>query len=150
MRQAAMYFLGLMTLVLGLLSLYTVFGDSVSVPIANLISYTAAVFWFMFFGSRWFGGGYSLRSKAVQQTLPCLLAIHGGFLLLIFVLQTLAFFLQPNLPPSWLADRGRDPSWFASVLMVIFLVTGMSQVYLSRRILSRSLEGESTNKTPTL
>jgi hypothetical protein len=150
MRQAAIYFFGLMTLVLGLLSLYTVFGDSVSTPSANLISYTAMVFWFVFFGSRWFGGGYSLRSKAVHQTIPRLLAIHGGFLLLIFVLQTLAFFLQPNLPPSWLADRGRDPSWFVSGLMVIFLVIGMAQVYLSRRILSSSLKVENTNKPTTL
>lgn len=122
-----MYFFGLMTLVLGLLSLYTVFGDSVSTPSANLISYTAVVFWFMFFGSRWFGRGYSLRSNAVQQTMPRLLAIHGGFLLLIFVLQTLAFSLQPNLPASWLADHGRDPSWFVSGLTVIFLITGMVQ-----------------------
>jgi hypothetical protein len=73
-----------MALVLAVLSLYTVFGDSVGIPAANLISYTAVVFWFVFMGSKWLGAGYSLRDKAVQRMIPRLLAIHAVFLVLVF------------------------------------------------------------------
>jgi hypothetical protein len=141
-KQAAIYFFGLMALVLGVLSLYTVFGDSVSIPSANLISYTAIVFWFIFMGSKWLGGGYSLHNKAIQRTIPRLLAIHAGFLVLILAVQSLAFSSTPRLPADWLLEHGKDPSWFVSGLMVIFVLIGTVQTYLSRRILSRSIGDE--------
>ena len=131
-----------MALVLALLSLYTVFGDTVEIPAANLISYTAVVFWFVFMGSKWLGGGYSLRNKAVQRMIPRLLAIHVAFLVLVFAMQRTAFSLQSHLPNDWLVDRGKDPSWFVTGLMLIFLLAETAQVYLSRRILGRSLEAE--------
>jgi hypothetical protein len=73
-----------MALVLGLLSLYTVFGDAIGIRTANLISYSGAVFWFVFMGSRWLGGGYSLRAETVQRMFPRLLLIHCSFLLFVF------------------------------------------------------------------
>jgi len=142
MLKAAAYFLGFMALFVALFLLYTVFGDSVPIPIANLISYTGGVFWFVFCGSSWLGGGYSLRHKAVRQTIPRLLVIHAGFLVLMFAVQSLALSYKPRLPAEWLREHGKDPSWFVSGLMVIFLLIGTVQITLSRRILSRSLESE--------
>ena len=39
-KQAAIYFFGLMALIFAVLLLYTVLEDTVSIPIANLISYS--------------------------------------------------------------------------------------------------------------
>ena len=129
-----------MALILGLLSLYTVFGDSIEIRTANLISYTAAVFWFVFMGSGWLGGAYSLPEKAVRQSLPRLLAIHGGSLVLIFTVQKVAFAQRPRLPDSWLIEHGKNPSWFVSGLWLAFILGGTAQTYISRAILSRALK----------
>ena len=139
MKKAAIYFLGLTSLVLVLLSLYTVFGDSVGIATANLISYTAVVLWFIFFGSGWLGGGYSLRERAIRQRVPRLLAIHCAFLVSISVIQAFAFSLRPRLPAYWLLDHGKNPSWFVSGLGLIFILIGTAQIYISRTILSRAL-----------
>jgi len=146
--QAALYFVGLMALVVGVLSLYTVFGDSIGIRTANLVSYMAVVLWFVFIGSRWLGGGYSLRMKKVQHVLPRLLVIHCAFLLLVFAVQTLAFILRRRLPGYWLVDRGTDPSLFVAVLMLLFLCIGTAQIYLSRKILKDGLEAEEPSPSP--
>ena len=143
-KKAALYFFGLMALVLGLLSLYTVFGDAIGIRTANGISYTGVVFWFVFMGSRWLGRGYSLRAETVQRMFPRLLLIHCGFLLFVFAVQSVAFAFQRRLPGYWLADRGKDPSLFVSLLMLTLLCTGTAQIYISRSILKRSLEDEGT------
>ena len=140
MLKAVAYFLGLMALVVALLSLYTVFGDSVDIQTANLVSYTAVVFWFIFFGSRWLGGGYSLRNKAVRESVSQLLGIHVAFLVAIFAVEMFAFAMRPRLPASWVVEHGKDPSWFVSALGLIFILIGTAEIYISRAILSRALK----------
>ena len=143
MKQAAIYFFGLLALVFCLFLLYTIFGDAVPIPVANLVSYTAIVFWFVLMGSKWLGAGYSLYNKTVQRMIPRLLAIHAAFLVLVFAMQATAFALKSHLRDEWLVDRGRNPSWFVSGLMLAFVSIATVQVYLFRGILSRRLEADS-------
>ena len=140
--KAAIYFFGLLALIFSLFLLYTVFGDTVPIPAANLISYTAMVFWFALMGSKWLGAGYSLRSEAAQRVIPRLLATHAAFLLLVFAVQAAAFSVKSRLPAEWLVDRGKDPSWFVSGLMLTFILIGTGEIYLFRGILSRTAESD--------
>jgi len=106
----------------------------------SLIADTEFVFFFVFCNSRsW--RGYSLRNKTVQQQLPHLLQIHCLFLVLLIAVETFALSERPHLPDSWIAERGpRLLSPFESGLLLIGMAIVITQVLISRRILSRTLE----------
>jgi len=113
------------------------------IQLATLITYTLIVFCFVFIPSR-LGGGFGLRSHAVRQCTPRLLRIHLVFLTLIFLVQTSAFALRPKLSNWWLQEGVKHDSLYSETLIIILLVTGMIQILLSRKILSRSHEPSAT------
>jgi hypothetical protein len=141
-------FFGALLVGLAALLLFVLLGERpFGIQIATAIIYTAAVFLFVFLRSR-LGRGYSLRERTVQQRLPRLLAIHGAFLVLILVIQTAEFALRPHLPGNWFKKASKGVTWFEYVALWIYVLTGMTQVLISRRILSRSLDAEQTTRTP--
>ncbi len=131
------------------LALYIVLGERpFGIQIATLIAYTGGVFCLVFFRWRWLHEAYSLRKKEVQQQIPRLLAIHAAFLAFLFAVLTFAFFVRPHLPSYWLIERGvKHDSLFSDGLILICSLTGVTQVFISRSILSRSVRDENTTST---
>ena len=116
--------------------------ETLALQIATLILYTLAVSFFLFCPTR-LGRGYSPRNKGVQAVLPRLLCIHAVFLVGVFLGQTVAFRLKPHLPASWTAEYGlKHDSVYSISLIVLVTLTIMSQVAISRNILSRSVLAE--------
>jgi hypothetical protein len=137
-------FAGLLVGFVLVLVLYIVLADEpFGIQVATIVAYTGFVFFSVFCDSRWLKG-YSLRQKAVRKEIPLLLAIHAVFLVVVFMVLTIALSLRPSLPASWLAERGKKhDSWFVDLLLLIGAVTITFQVFISRRILSRSVKAQS-------
>jgi hypothetical protein len=114
------------------------------IQVVSLVADTEFVFFLVFCDSRGWRR-YSLRNKQVQRELPRLLGIHCLFLVLIFALLTFALSAQSRLPSSWLVESGpRDVSPFAFGLILIGVITVMTQAWILRKILKLALEAEST------
>jgi hypothetical protein len=133
---------------LGGLGLAIVLGERpFGIQITTGITYTYFAFWYIFFPTRGLLTKYSLRNKTVQQEIPLLLAIHCAFLILILFGQTIWFAMKPHLPGYWLTEHGkRSASLYVWVTICSFVAVFLTQVLISRRILSRSLR-EDRNKS---
>jgi NADH:ubiquinone oxidoreductase subunit 6 (subunit J) len=120
--------------------LYSVLSDKpFGAQLAITIGYTGAVFLFVFFRWRGLPQSYSLRDKRVQQRLPWLVAIHISFVIFLLAAVRVWSLIRPQLPSSWLAERGRrHESYHEWALIVFYTLTFYTQVYISRRILKRS------------
>ncbi len=142
--KAARLGVGVLIVLVGTFLFYIYFldGKPFEIQAISLIADTELVFSFVFFDTS-MGRGYSLRDKVVQQHLPRLLQIHFLSLVFLFALITFAVSAQPHLPRSWLVDPGYrySTSPFVSVLILIGVGIGITQVLISRKILSRALEG---------
>ena len=142
--KGALTFVGLLIVFLAtfLFWIYFLDGRPFEIQTISLIADTEFVFLFVFFDSS-MGRGYSLRNKAVQRQLPQLLQIHFVSLVLLFALITFARSARPHLPHSWLLDPGYrySTSPFVSVLFLIGVAIVITQVLISRKILSRASEG---------
>ena len=120
--------------------LFIVLGDRhFGIQIATAITYTYFAFWYVFFPTRGLLEKYSLRNNTVRHQIPSLLAIHIAFLIMIFLGQTILFAIKPHLSSYWATDRGAGTPyvWVMIGSSVVFFFT---QVLISRRILSRSLD----------
>jgi len=108
----------------------------------TVLEYTVLVFVLVFCDTRGFKG-YSLGQKAVRQKMPRLLAIHAVFLVIVFTVVTIAPWLRRSVPDSWLVEGGRRHlSLFDYLLALIGTGIWMIQVWISRKILSRSVEAD--------
>jgi NADH:ubiquinone oxidoreductase subunit 6 (subunit J) len=114
----------------------------------TLVGYTGLVFLFVFCdtGKR---KGYSLFQKAVQQKLPRLLAIHVVLLIVVFTWVTVVPWLRRFVPDSWLVEHVRRGIWnraggnlFEYLAVLIGTAICMIQVWISRKILTRSVEAD--------
>lgn len=108
------------------------------IQVATTVGYTGYVFFAVFCNLR-SSKGFDLRQRAVRRKLPHLLAMHAIFLAIVFVGLTVALSLRPSLPQSWLVEGGRAGNWFDLSLFLIGFSTCMFQVYICRKILSRSV-----------
>ena len=143
---AALLVGGLLGGLLAILMLDKPFG----IPVAALVGYTGAVFFFLFRDYEPSDGeAFSLRQKAVRQEIPRLLAIHAVFLVVVFIVLTIALSLRPFLPPSWFVRGGKRRSTAEWLLILIVSVPIWMQVSISRRILSRSVKADQAN-SPSL
>jgi hypothetical protein len=86
---------------------------------------------------------YSLRDKAIQQQFPRLIAIHCGFLTCIFLGQTVLFAMKPRLPSYWFTPHGKQGDTLYGALIIVPAIVLTTQVFISRRILSRSVKRKS-------
>ena len=127
--------------------LYAALADNpFGIQITTLVAYTGFIFFPLFCNLR-STKGYDLRQKAVREKVLHLLAIHAVFLAIVFVGLTVALWLRPSLPSSWLVERGRKhDSWFSDLLLVMGVVAVAIQVSISRRILRRSVEANQANR----
>lgn len=142
--QAARFGVRVLIVLLGtfLFHIYFLDGRPFEIHAISLIADTEFVILFVFFDTS-MGRGYSLRDKAVQQQLPRLLRIHFVSLAFLFALITFALSVRSRLPHSWLVDPGDrySTSPFVSVLFLIGVAIVITQVLISRKILSHAIEG---------
>jgi hypothetical protein len=130
--------------VVGAFFLFIFIGDRpFGTQIATAIVYTYFAFWYVFFPTRWLEETYTLRHKAVQQRFPRLIAIHCGFLIFIFLGQTFLFAVKPRLPSYWLTPHGKQGDILYGALIFVPAIVLTTQVFISRRILSRSVKRKS-------
>lgn len=116
-------------------------GASFGIQIATAITYTYFAFWYVFFPTRGMLEKYSLRNKSVQQQIPRLLVIHCTSLAFIFVVLTVWFEVKSRLPHYWLAELGKQhDTLYVLVMLGCITIVFFAQVFISRRILSRSVE----------
>ncbi|MBZ5641396.1 MAG: hypothetical protein LAO19_01430 [Acidobacteriia bacterium] len=113
--------------------------------IASIIMYTGFVFFFVFCdagsghaikakGTK----GFSLGEKAVRQTLPLLVCIHAGMLVIIFAGVTGVMSLRPHMWPLW----HLDPKYCDLILFFAGAALAIVQIRLFRRLLGRALNDE--------
>jgi hypothetical protein len=121
--------------------LYVFLGDKpFGIQIATIIAYSGSVFCLVFFRWRFLDEAYNLRIEAVQEQIPRLLAIHLAFLGFIVAVLTLALFLRSQLPSFWFTERfGKHGSLFSHGLLLICTLAAVTQVFICRTILSRSI-----------
>ena len=103
---------------------------------ASAIVDTVAVVFFTFAATRQLRP-YMFTCPAVRTQIPNLLWRHLGFLLALFVIQTLALAIRPHLPDWWDAP-GRKGTPFESVLILLCVVLSAIQMYTNRSLLDRA------------
>lgn len=128
LREALGVYALLMTVVFVTVFAAVSLGDQPhGMQLAALIGYSGLVFTYMFFRTRGVPTRYSLAATYVQRQLPGLLLIHCAYLMMLYVVAGWTLERRPALP-SFLLDVG-------------FLLIGLTQVIVSRTILSRAKRG---------
>lgn len=101
----------------------------------SMVMYTAAVVLYTFSRNRNGAQPFLLSCPVVRRELPRLIRRHLGFLAALFIAQTTAFKLRPNLPAHWVTPSSRDASPFALILGFFCLCLGVAQVLSNRSLL---------------
>ena len=83
-------------------------------------------------------GPFLLSCPVVHGQLPRLIRRHLGFLAVLFIGQTTALKLRPNLPAYLITTRGTDPSLFAVILGIFCLCLALVQIFSTRWLLNRA------------
>ena len=92
-----------------------------------MVMYTAAVAFYTFSRNRNGAQPFLLSCPVVRRQLPRLIRWHLGFLAALFIAQTTALKLRPNLPTHWVTPSSRDASPFALILGVFCLCLGLTK-----------------------
>ena len=103
----------------------------------SALSYTLSVVFATFAALRE-APPYMFSCPAVRSQIPRLLRRHAGFLLALFLLQTVALTIRPSLPAWWsLRDlKGETP--FELVLLFMCFGLGFIQIFTNRSLLKRA------------
>jgi hypothetical protein len=80
---------------------------------------------------------YFFECPIVHRNLHRLARRHGGFLVALVVLETVALQLRPHLPASWLI-AGKDGSPFNITLFILCLCLAFAQILSNRSLLGRA------------
>lgn len=90
----------ILLIVPGSVILFIFLGDlAYGIQFASLIIYTAAVV-LITFSAQSGQQRYLFTCPVVKSQIPCLARRHVGFLVALFVFETIAFYLRPHLPAS--------------------------------------------------
>jgi len=108
------------------------------IQFSSMVIYTAAVALYTFSRNRNGNQPFLLSCPAVRSQLPRLIRRHLGFLAVLFVVQTTALKLRPNLPAYLITPRGTDASLFTIGLGVLGLCLGIVQILTNRSLLERA------------
>jgi hypothetical protein len=108
------------------------------IQLTSMVMYTAAVALYTFSRNRNGAQPFLLSCPVVRHQLPRLIRRHLGFLAALFIAQTMALNLRPNLPAYWVTPRSRDASPFALVLGVLCLCLAVVQILTNRSLLDRA------------
>jgi len=107
-------------------------------PIHLNVIYTAAVALYTFSRNRNGAQPFLLSCPVVRRQLPRLIRRHLGFLAALFIAQTTALNLRPNLPAHWVTPSSRDASPFTLILGVLCLCLAILQTLTNRSLLDRA------------
>ena len=105
------------------------------IQFTSMVMYTAAVALYTFSRNRNGAQPFLFSCPVVRRQLPRLIRRHLGFLAALFVAQTSALRLRPNLPAHWVTPSSRDASPFAFVLGVLCLCLGAAEILSNRSLL---------------
>lgn len=112
------------------------------IEIAVAIIYTAAAWWQTFCRIRGDNSSYSIRTDAVRQRVPRLLAIHSGFLVVLLAGLIALPFVRSHVPAEWLKESRRGRSWFSLMETFAAIVLLGTEAIICRGILRRAVEAE--------
>lgn len=132
--------------VLGLL-FFTMFGTVLllvllgdrpyGIQLSSIVGYTSAVALYTFSRNRNNMQPFLLSCPVVRRQLPMLIRRHLGFLAALFIVQTTALRLRPNLPPHLITpSRGASP--FAIILGGFCACFAIAQILSNRSLLERA------------
>jgi len=105
------------------------------IQFTSMVMYTAAVVLYTFSRNRNGAQPFLFSCPVVRRQLPRLIRRHLGFLAALFIAQTTAFNLRPNLPAHWVTPSSRDASPSAFILGFFCLCLGVAQVLSNRSLL---------------
>jgi hypothetical protein len=117
---------------------------------ASMVMYTAAVALYTFSRNRNGAQPFLLSCPVVRHQLPRLIRRHLGFLGALFIAQTTAFKLRPNLPVHLVTPSSRDASPFAIILGVFCLCLAIAQVLSNRSLLENAHLSAQSYASPSL
>ena len=113
------------------------------IQLGSLIPYTAFIVLATFSAQRG-QQPYFFECSVVRQTLPRLARRHGGFLLAVVALETIALQLTRYLPASWLIASGKGGSPFAIALIVLCMCLAFAETLSNRSLLERAHRAKQT------
>jgi hypothetical protein len=105
------------------------------IQLTSMVIYTAAVALYTFSRNRNGAQPFLLSCPVVRRQLPRLIRRHLGFLAALFIAQTTALKLRPNLPARWVMPSSRGASPFAIILGVLCLCLGVAEILSNRSLL---------------
>jgi hypothetical protein len=113
------------------------------IQLGSLIPYTAFIILITFSAQRG-QQPYFFECSIVRQIMPRLARRHGGFLLAIVVLETVALQLTRFLPSSWLIAGKKGGSPFHITLIVLCMSLAFAQILSNRSLLERAHRAKQT------
>lgn len=127
---------------------FTVLGGSVflilfadqpyGIQLASIVIYTAAVALYTFSRNRNNAQPFLLSCPVVRSQIPRLIRRHLGFIAALFIAQTTALRLRPNLPAHWTTPTSRDASPFVIILGILCLCLAIVETLTNRSLLDRA------------
>lgn len=100
-------------------------------------SYTLSVAW-LTFAAHGQAARFLFSCPAVKPNLSMLIRRHIGFLLALFLLQTVALSTLPRLPAWWSSIDSRGATPFEILLLLLCFGLGIAEVYTNRSILKHA------------
>jgi hypothetical protein len=108
------------------------------IQLSSIVGYTAAVALYTFSRNRNNMQPFLLSCPIVRRQLPLLIRRHLGFLAALYVVQTIALKLRPNLPAHLITPSRSDASLFAIILGGLCACLAIVQVLSNRSLLERA------------
>jgi len=107
------------------------------VQIGSVLPYTCLIVLVTFSAQRG-QQPYFFECYIVRSTMQRLVRRHIGFIVAIILVETIAIYISPFMPPSWLVSTGRNNSPFAISLCIICLCFGFVQAFSNRSLIERA------------
>jgi len=108
------------------------------IQLGSIVGYTAAVAFYTFSRNRNKMQPFLLSCPVVRSRLPLLIRRHLGFLVALFIVQTTALRLRPNLPAHLITPHGTNASLFAVTVGVLCGSLAIVHVLSNRSLLERA------------
>jgi hypothetical protein len=108
------------------------------IQVSSMVIYTTAVALYTFSRNRNNMQPFLLSCPIVRRQIPLLIRRHVGFLAALFIVQTTALVLRPNLPEYLIMQRGTDASLFAVILGILCGCLAVVQILSNRSLLERA------------
>ena len=108
------------------------------IQFSSIVGYTAAVAFYTFSRNRNGNKPFLLSCSVVRGQLACLLRRYLGVIAALFIAQTTALRLRPNVPAQWVTSSSKEVSPFVIALGVLCLVLAIVQTLTNRSLLDRA------------